>query len=308
MKRDSLLLSKIKTLRQVAWEARADEKSVEEWLSNFETIEEQEQALYLLSRFVYFGSKQVRLLLKALYVDKFKLPLVAEIKNKLNSESSLSEVQTEYNKCLDNTKFFGVGNPSESGCHLLYLFRQENHLKKDQFSNTHEIFARDEKTGKQIINNKAIRRYIFIDDFCGSGEQALDSTQSLVNDIKELDKEAEVHYFVLLGHDHGLERIRKEARFSRVEAIYELDSSFKCFAEDSRHFRKAPNNITLDMARSVSEKYGAILFKNNPLGYDDSQLLLGFHHNTPNNSLPIIWSGGNKKKEWHPIFNRYAKF
>jgi len=44
------------------------------------------------------------------------------------------------------------------------------------------------------------------------------------------------------------------------------------------------------------------------LGYDDSQSLIVFPHNTPNNTLPIIWAGNKNEKEigvpWNPIWER----
>jgi len=43
------------------------------------------------------------------------------------------------------------------------------------------------------------------------------------------------------------------------------------------------------------------------LGFDDSQLLIGFHHNTPDNTLPIIWFDEPGQASWKPIFRRYPK-
>ena len=53
----------------------------------------------------------------------------------------------------------------------------------------------------------------------------------------------------------------------------------------------------------MCEKYGNKLTKGYPLGYGGCQLLLGFSHNTPNNTLPIFWCDNN----WTPFFKRYNK-
>ena len=53
----------------------------------------------------------------------------------------------------------------------------------------------------------------------------------------------------------------------------------------------------MNMCVKYGEQWG------DPLGYNDCQMLLGFHHNTPNNTLPIFW----REKNWTPIFKRYAK-
>ena len=44
----------------------------------------------------------------------------------------------------------------------------------------------------------------------------------------------------------------------------------------------------------------------NKLGFRNGQLLLSLHHNTPNNTLPIIWYDEDGI-EWTPIFKRYNK-
>lgn len=47
----------------------------------------------------------------------------------------------------------------------------------------------------------------------------------------------------------------------------------------------------------------------NIMGYENSQLLIGFSHNIPNNTISSIWyeSKLGKRKEWSPLFSRYTK-
>lgn len=301
------LLSKIKTLRAVAWEGHADDHAVKAWLDNFDNDDEKLHALHLLSRFVYFSSVQVRQLLKSLYRDKFKIAIVNEIRKSLGDSTDLDQIQGIYNQKLNRTRFMGVGNPAESGCHLLYYFRQENNLSKQHFLNTHEIFSRDQSAGTQVLKVPEIERYVFVDDFCGSGQQGVSYSKDLVEDIRSQNPDAEVYYLVLLGQVEGLNHIRSEANFTKVEAVYELDPSFKCFNDDSRHFRNCPSDITSTESKRIAHDYGLKICPHHPLGYEGSELLLGFHHNTPDNTLPMIWSTGNDVYPWSPIFKRYPK-
>jgi hypothetical protein len=79
------LMAKIKTLSETVWEHRATEPTIREWLDNFEiavppNTDERAQALFLLSNFMYFGSRQIRELLKALYRDLYRYPIVEQIR------------------------------------------------------------------------------------------------------------------------------------------------------------------------------------------------------------------------------------
>jgi hypothetical protein len=59
----------------------------------------------------------------------------------------------------------------------------------------------------------------------------------------------------------------------------------------------------------MSEAYGRELWRLYPLGYRNGQLLVGFHHNTPDNTLPIVWKDDIRcrGRPWEPVFRRYWK-
>jgi hypothetical protein len=59
---------------------------------------------------------------------------------------------------------------------------------------------------------------------------------------------------------------------------------------------------------AMCRRYGDRLVSTYPLGFGDCQLLIGFHHNTPDNSLPIIWFVEPDGLPWTPIFKRYSKY
>jgi len=301
---------KIKNLSEYIWQNRIIWTDVEVWLNNFETNDEKIQMLFLLSQFMYFGDKELRELLKAIYRDKYKYKIISDIRIRNDSTLDFNTITGEFDKELARTKFLGVGNPSESGTHLLYFFRQENKLAKSLFINTHEITARESKdsTDKKIIlRNPEIKHYIFIDDLCGSGNQVLDYSRDIVEEIKRLKPDAVVSYYALFAMSSGIQKAKRFSKFDHVEAIYEFDSSFSCFSSKSRHFKKPPSPVTLEKAKEVALKYGNRLWPGFPLGYNNCQLLVGFQHNTPDNTLPIIWFDEDQSERWTPIFKRYNK-
>ncbi len=304
------LRRKIKNLSIYAWGRRIGGSDIDDWLGNFISSDEpasceQLQMLHLLGQFMYFGSREMRELTRAVYRDKFKYRLVEEIRRTNADTLDASIIKSEYAKVLEKTRFLGIGNPSESGTHLLYYFRQENELPKSLFINGHEITKRE---GAQImLRDRDIQHYVFIDDLCGSGDQAESYSKDIVSSIKEMNPDATVAYYCLFAMSEGIAHVRDHTLFDEVDCVYELDDSFKCFGERSRHYKGDDLPIDKSYGRQISEKYGRMLFPSDPLGYGDCQLLLGMHHNTPDNTLPIIWFDENYGPTWVPAFKRYNK-
>jgi len=307
------LMAKIKTLNETIWERRATDPTITEWLDNFApsssaALDERAHALFLLSNFMYFGDREIRGLLKALYRDLYRYPIVETIRRANHHTLDSGLIDPLFTVQLQATRFLGVGNPSESGCHLLYYFRQENNLPKDLFIHTHQIFTRRGGTGSVQLRDATVSRYIFIDDFCGSGKQGSEYSRDLVEDIKNLKPDASVAYYVLFATTKGISKVRNETRFDTARAVYELDSSFKCFSADSRYFRNRLPEIDPAFCERMCKLYGERMVPaEHALGFEDSQLLIGFHHNTPDNTLPIIWFDEPGRVPWKPIFRRYPK-
>jgi len=305
------LYKKIKVLTETVWDNRASKNEIELWLSNFKSNTKEKQdkerlhALYLLSQFMYFASTEMRVLLRSLYRDLIRYPIVETIRKSNNDSTNTDLITSEYTIELKGTRFLAVGNPSESGSHLLYYFRQENSLGIKLFINSHEIFKCD-VNNNTVLEDKNIKRYVFIDDFCGSGEQASKYSKKVVQLIKDIDVTIEVWYFVLFANEVGLDVVRNETQFDKCDAVFRLDETYKCFGDKSR-YKPDNNKIDMDFARTMTESYGKKMYPGDPLGYDDNQLLLGFFHNTPDNTLPVIWHDDQEICKWNPIFRRYPK-
>ena len=136
------LTTRLVTLDERVWEGKASGPTVANWLSNFTgqtgaTAEvERLHALYLLSQFMYFGSKEIRVLLRAMYRELFLLPLAQKVRAETGNVAEFCDRMAQEKQ---GTRFLGVGNPSESGVHLLYYFRQENGLSKSSFLDSAQI-------------------------------------------------------------------------------------------------------------------------------------------------------------------------
>lgn len=296
---------KIKILHETSWrdkwQSQGDQYHL--WLDNFKK-EERIYAMYLLSKFMYFDNETIRELMQRVYEDLYRRPIIYEIRkeNKLTRDEQI--IEEEFKKKLERTRFLSIGNPSESSAHLLYFFRQENKLERNLFINAHQLYSHtvdgDLIIAKTVVDN--IDRIVVLDDFCGSGSQAKSFDGEFVVNLKKDKPEIKIEYYSLFAIEKGLNKIR-DLHYDKADAIFVLDNTYKCFSADSRFFTSKEKELK-NNCHKMCNRYGRKLEPNYPFGYKNGQMLIGFHHNTPNNSLPIFWS---ERKSWNPIFKRFVK-
>ena len=309
------LIDKLKILNEQLWEGRVDRHQIDRWLTNFtgattDERKEHDYALLLLSHVMYFAERELRELLRALYRDHYRYRLIQEIRSRRGRTAPVAVIHKEYDAALASTRFLPLGNPSESGTHLLYWFRQENQLPPELFVSLDDLFDRPFGQPSAARADPNIRRLVFLDDFCGSGSQAIDLASDALPRLQQLVRRSaatlDIGYLVLFANATGISRVREETSFDWVETVYELDETYKVFSKNARQFAAVPETVDRNAVREFAVNYGRNLFES-PLGFNDGQLLLAFHHNTPDNSLPILWAGPPEHPQWHSIFHRFPK-
>ncbi|PIF76651.1 hypothetical protein CLU95_3819 [Variovorax sp. 54] len=306
---------KLRNLVIHAWDDEIKWPQIEQWAENFigtafDQERERDHGLFALTRFMYFGRRLVRELLRSLYRDHFEAPLMQRIRRNYGSETSGAVLRSAYSSELASTRFIGVGNPAESGAHLLYFFRQVNHLSKELFSDIHEAFVvRLDESGRERYEqrNGGVSRYVFFDDLVGSGDQVSQYLKTSLRAIRQGTPEVELRFLSLFATSAGIDRLNEKQLFDgKAFCLFELDDSYKAFDANSRYFSGAPEWFVLNDLQQLARVYGSALQPRRALGYKDGQLLLGFSHNTPDNTLPIFWDEGIRHP-WSPVFQRYDK-
>jgi hypothetical protein len=306
----------LRTLVTHAWDHEITWGQISAWAENFSgrtTSQEVERAhgLTALSRFIYFGKRLVREMLRSLYRDHFEAPTIQRIRRNARDTRDNQLLRETFKRELASTRFIGVGNPSESGARLLYYFRQINHLSKDLFVDLGSAFISD-GAGSRVSPLRAVdptaSRYIFFDDLVGSAQQAKNYLAERLARIRQHGPDLDLRFMSLFATTKGLEVLNEPKLFAgKASCLFELDETYRAFRTDQRYF---PNSLgpEFDLAifQAMSVNYGATLYPNYPLGYRDGQLMIGFTHNTPDNTLPIFWNEGNSTP-WTPMFVRYDK-
>jgi hypothetical protein len=313
------LRKRILVLNERAWDGRLEWPFVQRWLNNFngssglDLATERLHALYLLSQMMYFGSREIRVLLRSLYTSLVLIPIIQHVRERFQGSRDEALIQREVYACLSKTRFLGVGNPSESGVHLLYYFRQENGLPKNLFLDAASIFSRATIDGKSevVLRDTAVERYIFLDDLCGSGETAEKYSEDLLPRILAAADDVELYYYSIFATSTGLKRVREKSLFGeRCGTVFELDETYKCTSDGSRYLTVMPKSIDKQILIRLNLHYGNMVCPGNPTGFEDGQLLLAFNHNTPDNTLPIIWRDqeNGSPVAWESALKRYPKY
>lgn len=272
-----LLIDKIRNKVKYCWNNSINQSDIEEWLKNFkgkvfEIQYEKILALMLLNNFIYLSHEEVLHLCRVLYYEYVH---------------SIAKENKNYDEIVRQTIFCPIGNPSESSSLVLYFYRIANDIIKDQFKNYPEL---PELTDKN-------KRVVFIDDISGSGQQASEYLNKLLEQF-DVTKKSNVRYMTLIGTKSA------SKVFDSIGIKYKsaclLDERMKLFSDSSyTKFSKDESKVLKDLVKGYGDEV-----KWQPLGYRNSELAIGFYYNVPDNCLPIFW---RDNQDWKPIFKRFHK-
>ena len=306
----------LRTLADHAWDREIVWSQIQAWADNFtgETASidvEREHSLIALSRFIYFGKRLVREMLRSLYRDHFEAPLIQRIRRNCQHTRDAAILRTHFKQELKSTRFIGVGNPSESGAHLLYYFRQVNRLSKEFFVDLGAAFSEIQPGGRIAAlqaKDLSVCRYVFFDDVVGSGDQSTLYLATKLRRIRKANPRLDLRFMCLFASSKGLDALNAKGMFDgKATSLFELDDTYKVFNGLQRYFPPGlVGSFDIGTFEQMVRHYGQILFPGNATGYKDGQLMLGFTHNTPDNTLQIYWKEG-RRTAWIPIFVRYEK-
>ena len=192
------------------------------------------------------------------------------------------------------------GNPAKSGASYARMYANENKVYVDNVASFNDI-------PEALRNNNQIEAIVFVDDIIGSGTSAVPNLDELNGKCGELLKEKQVKVFIsaICGLHIGIEKLQDAIEKVPIETeVFVSDyltESDQCFSDESEVF---PSPEDREKAKGIALEFGKKLEKKTPLGFQNSQLLVVFHDNCPNNSLPILRKEPTGKLKWRPLFKR----
>lgn len=251
------------------------------WLNQF-APDERRQMLYLLRQVRFFNSLMVREAVEWLHLNTLK---------QLGIEGNTSESKRSF-------LITAFGNPAKSGSTLARIYRSTNRLVPTNVAHVDDI-------QEQVEQNIDVKHIICVEDVIGSGEDMLNFLRAIDQKIGALLAERKISVIIqsVCALAEGIKKIEDEAKKLKYDAslnYYEIMD--KCFSKTPEY-----RNIDEDWEeiKRIAEMYGRRLRPDKPLGYGDSQMLVVFHDNCPNNTLPILWAESKDNEfGWNPLFPR----
>jgi len=243
------------------------------WLDNFEETDKK-KALIVLNNFEYFSIKDI--------IKEFNNGLLSILKD-------LS--------AISNIHLIPLGKIGKSGGAMAYYLK-----KTPTFNSIKEIEYVERNSFATLTDGCHI---VIVDDFAGTGNSIIE----FYNQIKtNLPENHTVHALTIVYMEKA--KINLEKNNIRVVG----NKRMPAFASRGSVFGYYPKMVAI---RDFCFRYGNMLYPEqrykekktaqHPLGYLNTQALIGFDHSIPNNTLPILWADckiKGKNEYWIPLFPR----
>lgn len=173
----------------------------------------------------------------------------------------------------------------ESGDTMIHQFRLANELNKSAF-NSLFTYKSDLLRGELGAEDTVV----FIDDFVGSGTQAVNAWERV---FQELTTEiGNVYLATIAAYKIGSDEIKAKTRVQLL-AHRPLGYRHSLFRDECEHFTPREKQRILHYCELASP--------NRPKGFGDCALAVVLYHQCPNNSLAVLHASSRR---WDPLFPR----
>ena len=173
------------------------------------------------------------------------------------------------------------GEVASSASLVTYLFRQINRIPAVRFIGLDQL----------VVFEGSRMDIVILDDFAGSGHSAARLWEDLVSDVAKRNPTCDFIFSCMVAHEEAIEQLKARTGF-KIAVVDVIPSNHLPFAHDSKIF---PTPEERSAAKSILQKYTPVT---HALGYAETQSLVAFFFNTPDNTLPVFWAEGEK---WQPL-------
>lgn len=265
------LIDKLDQVKEIhnSWKSSIPFDDVVKWILQFDT-EDYDLAIRIIGHINFLNFGDIK---SALAIAYSKL-----IRKSIEKGTKITH---------KNTLFAGLGDNGKSGSMISYHFRVINELSEENFSDNDEL-----------IEIGDIENIVLIDDILSTGFQATKEITKLTEKVTPFGVK-NIFLLTVCGMKDGIRKIEEETKAYTFSAI-EYSTKDTAIDLDGRFFQGLTYEER-ERLKSRIEYYGKIAYPKQPFGFGQIGGLIAFDFNTPNTTLPIIWSDANS---WIPLFKR----
>jgi hypothetical protein len=305
-------------------------ESLAAWLHQFDQAERATALEFVLERLVFISDAEMTHLIELVYPDHIEAVLRARVAE----QTGISKF--EVSRLIGTDEFLALRRRSlilgaSDGAQLGRLRRSSSALSHEQFLQTSEPAVevvtrmRDDLVTalkkKELETSPTFAHVFFVDDFSGSGETMLRrGKEGLKGKLVKLQAALEaLEEAGLLASDWLVTVIIYVATDQAREHLGTLLTESELSVAEIRVAQTLPSSIRVvdsDAAfAALSERYYDEVLTDEikgrvPLGYSECALPLVLAHNTPNNSVSLLWGDTTAEPESlsrRALFPRYER-
>ena len=295
-------------------------ESLVKWLNKFENSKERKIAYdFVKSQLIFFSNNQILHLVNTTYNTIIQPILIEKTSTIINiSKYQISSIinSPTYNNVSRRALYIGLSD----GARIDQL-RRSSYLNNEQVIPTYEVGkAKVDDMLKELAKSGESEKFdtiFLVDDFTASGtsyfrteenelkgkifktiDRFFDKKEPLYQ-LVDSNKEISIHLIFYIATDEAIKKISKiESLISEqvkyrnlnfaIHVLQKIDSTLKeDILENQKEFIELSKKY-ID-ASIVDGHWEKAKHKEYYLGYNECALPIVLAHNTPNNSLPLIW-------------------
>ena len=266
---------------------------LEKWLSNVSSSNEQLILFRLIPKLFYIGKSEFDTLYRIAF-NTISTRWIIDI-NDLKFDSQFDK---NFIGLIDKVWFCPITDSMR--INQFYHLNGINGPDKRPEWRSLKAFGSKDKI-QAYIKKMQFDNIVLLEDFVGSGNQIKEPIEFAANEFPNINFLV-VPIVMCPKADSVVAELEQKYKNVRVKPVIRLNSD--SFIEEKKEDNK---DDYFKSVHDISNKYHPQMkkagYKGHPLGFRKMGSLVVLHTNTPNNSLPLIWSSS----DWYPIFNRHKR-
>lgn len=301
-------------------------ESLVKWLNQFETKGEKDIAYnFIKNRLIFISNDQMLHLVNITFSDKINPFLIRKSANVLNINPFLVRkiiCSNQYKTITRRSLFIGLSDGSR-----IDQLRRYSGLNNEQVIPTYQIGKEKVEDMKAELKKSNVtdsyNTVFLIDDFTASGtsyfrQESSERKGKIFNVINSALHNQDAELYGLIDHteivdiniifyiatDESVNKLRNEINTWKeefnsnfnftIEVVQKIEGGSKISVEEDKEFVELSKKY-IDKS-IIDVHFKKAKYENYFLGYNECALPLILVHNTPNNSMPLLWWVSSDKK------------